>query len=88
VLETKSLQHVVSLALRDSTIRDTPDSLKSLPIRPGVPTAIPTFVLWRYSTCSANLKCFANSLATSVSLPLNSLTSLNPQWRSQRAEEE
>jgi hypothetical protein len=34
-----------------------------LPIRPGVPTAMTTFVFFRYSTCSDTLKCFANNWA-------------------------
>lgn len=53
-------------------------SVKSLPILPGVPTAMPSLVLVRYSTWSASLMCFANSLPMSTSFILNGFTSLRP----------
>lgn len=71
-----SVSRIQSLRADARGERNAPDSLKSLPIRPGVPTAIPTLVFCRYSMCSWSLKCFEKSLATSISLVLYGLTSL------------
>lgn len=53
----------------------SPVSQSNLPILPGVPTAAPTLVRFRYLTCSSSLKCFAKSFPTSPPLsPLNFLS--------------
>jgi hypothetical protein len=56
-------------AMGNGRRKDQPVSLSSFPTRLGVPTAMQTFRL-RYSTCSLSLKCFAKSLATSMSFVL------------------
>lgn len=63
---------------------DEPVSAKSFPIRPGVPTTMPTFVFWRYSMWSASLMCFAKSLPMSMSFVLYIFTSLMPVQACQR----
>lgn len=45
--------------------KNSPVSHSNFPILPGVPTAAPTFVRFKYCTCSSSLKCRANSFATS-----------------------
>ena len=55
----------------------TQPASSNCPSLPGVPTATPTFVRFKYAICSCNLKCLAKSLATSPPLlPLCFLSTL------------